>query len=105
MVSETVNIAQHVDLMIGVVPVINLEWIQKLHRDRIARRHSTEAVTDTILRRIRITSYNVCYTKLLRAAPLGGPISTSRRSPQKANQCPASAGAGETTRYSKASGL
>jgi len=51
-ISDAVNIAQHVDLLIGVVPVINLEWIQKLHRDRIARRHSTEAVTDTILRRM-----------------------------------------------------
>ena len=31
---------------------INLEWIQKLHRDRAARGYSTEAVTDTILRRM-----------------------------------------------------
>ncbi len=51
-VSDKVNIAQHVDLLIGVVPVINLEWIQKLHRDRAARGYSTEAVTDTILRRM-----------------------------------------------------
>ncbi len=35
-----------------MVPVINLEWIQKLHRDRQARGYSTEAVTDTILRRM-----------------------------------------------------
>ena len=47
-----VNIAQHADLKIGVVPVINLEWIQKLHRDRSARGYTTEAVTDTILRRM-----------------------------------------------------
>ena len=45
-VTDKVNLAQHVDLLIGVVPVINLEWIQKLHRDRIARRHSTGTVTD-----------------------------------------------------------
>ena len=51
-VSDKVNVAQHVDLLIGVVPVINLEWIQKLHRDRAARGYSTEAVTDTILRRM-----------------------------------------------------
>jgi phosphoribulokinase len=51
-VSDNVNIAQHVDLQIGVVPVLNLEWIQKLHRDRAARGYSTEAVTDTILRRM-----------------------------------------------------
>jgi phosphoribulokinase len=51
-VAGEVNVAQHVDLLIGVVPVINLEWIQKLHRDRAARGYSTEAVTDTILRRM-----------------------------------------------------
>jgi len=51
-VTEKVNMARHVDLLIGVVPVINLEWIQKLHRDRGARGYSTEAVTDTILRRM-----------------------------------------------------
>jgi phosphoribulokinase len=51
-VTERVNLAQHVDLLIGVVPVINLEWIQKLHRDKAARGYSTEAVTDTILRRM-----------------------------------------------------
>jgi phosphoribulokinase len=47
-----VDVARHVDLRIGVVPVINLEWIQKLHRDRASRGYSTEAVTDTILRRM-----------------------------------------------------
>jgi len=46
------NIAQYPDLLIGVVPVINLEWIQKLWRDRKERGYSTEAVTDTILRRM-----------------------------------------------------
>jgi phosphoribulokinase len=51
-VTEQVNVARHVDLLIGVVPVINLEWIQKLHRDRAARGYTTEAVTDTILRRM-----------------------------------------------------
>ena len=40
------------DLLIGVVPVINLEWIQKLYRDKHVRGYSTEAVTDTILRRM-----------------------------------------------------
>ena len=46
------NVAQHPDLLIGVVPVINLEWIQKLWRDKHQRGYSTEAVTDTILRRM-----------------------------------------------------
>jgi phosphoribulokinase len=47
-----IDIAKHPDLLIGVVPVINLEWIQKLWRDKSKRGYSTEAVTDTILRRM-----------------------------------------------------
>ena len=43
---------RYADLKIGVVPVINLEWIQKIHRDRAIRGYSTEAVTDVILRRM-----------------------------------------------------
>lgn len=50
--AQGVNVAQHVDLLIGVVPIINLEWIQKLHRDRSQRGYSTEAVVDTVLRRM-----------------------------------------------------
>ncbi len=46
------NLGQHVDLKIGVVPVINLEWIQKIHRDTKLRGYSKEAVIDTILRRM-----------------------------------------------------
>ena len=48
-----VDVAQYVDLLIGVVPVANLEWIQKIHRDTSVKGHSPEAVTDTILRRLR----------------------------------------------------
>ena len=51
-VTDEVDVARYADLKIGVVPVINLEWIQKLHRDRSTRGYSTEAVTDTILRRM-----------------------------------------------------
>ena len=51
-VTDKVDVAKYPDLKIGVVPVINLEWIQKLHRDRSTRGYSTEAVTDTILRRM-----------------------------------------------------
>jgi len=51
-VTGEVDIARHVDLLIGVVPVVNLEWIQKLHRDKSTRGYSAEAVTDTILRRM-----------------------------------------------------
>jgi phosphoribulokinase len=50
--TETVDVARHADLIVGVVPTINLEWIQKLHRDRTARGHSQEAIVDTILRRM-----------------------------------------------------
>lgn len=50
--TDGVNVAQYPDLLIGVVPVINLEWIQKIHRDKATRGYSTEAVTDTILRRM-----------------------------------------------------
>ena len=51
-VTEEVDVARHVDLLIGVTPVINLEWIQKLHRDKATRGYSAEAVTDVILRRM-----------------------------------------------------
>ncbi|MBA3234660.1 MAG: phosphoribulokinase [Chloroflexi bacterium] len=50
--TESVDVARYPDLVIGVVPVINLEWIQKIHRDKDTRGYSTEAVTDTILRRM-----------------------------------------------------
>ena len=50
--TDKVDAAQHVDLLIGVVPVINLEWTQKLQRDKATRGYSTEAVTDTILGRM-----------------------------------------------------
>ena len=59
-VTDKVNVAQHADLKIGVVPVINLEWIQKLHRDRQDRGYSTEAVTDTILRRMPDYVHYIC---------------------------------------------
>jgi len=51
-VTERLNIAALADLLIGVVPIINLEWIQKLHRDQNLRGYSQEAVVDTILRRM-----------------------------------------------------
>lgn len=59
-VTDRINAARHVDLRIGVVPVINLEWTQKLHRDRAARGYSTEAVTDTILRRMNDYVHYIC---------------------------------------------
>ncbi len=49
---EDYNVAQYVDLGVGVVPSVNLEWIQKIHRDNAERGYSAEAVVDTILRRM-----------------------------------------------------
>jgi phosphoribulokinase len=51
-VTDSVNVAKHADLLIGVVPVINLEWVQKLHRDKLVRGYSQEAIVDAILRRM-----------------------------------------------------
>ncbi len=59
-ITEALNIAQYADVKIGVVPVINLEWIQKIHRDKEDRGYSTEAITDTILRRMPDYIQYVC---------------------------------------------
>ena len=59
-VNDEVNLAKYADLKVGVVPVINLEWTQKIHRDRAARGYSTEAVTDTILRRMHAYVHCIC---------------------------------------------
>jgi len=51
-VTEDVDVAKHVDLLVGVVPSVNLEWIQKIHRDNAERGYSEEVIVDTILRRM-----------------------------------------------------
>ncbi|MFK5968718.1 MAG: phosphoribulokinase [Candidatus Marithrix sp.] len=51
-VTSEANVAQWVDLLVGVVPSVNLEWIQKIRRDVDERGYSAEAVTHTILRRM-----------------------------------------------------
>lgn len=51
-VAQDINIAQYVDLLVGVVPIVNLEWIQKISRDNAERGYSAEAIVDTILRRM-----------------------------------------------------
>ena len=58
--TQEVDVARYPDLLIGVVPVINLEWIQKLWRDKHVRGYSTEAVTDTILRRMPDYVHYIC---------------------------------------------
>lgn len=59
-ITPTANLSSYGDLKIGVVPVINLEWIQKLHRDRSGRGHSDEAITDAILRRMPDYVRTIC---------------------------------------------
>jgi phosphoribulokinase len=59
-VTETVDAAQYPDLLIGVVPVVNLEWIQKINRDCRYRGYSVEAVTDVILRRMHDYMHYIC---------------------------------------------
>ena len=59
-VTDTVNVAQFCDLSIGVVPVINLEWIQKIHRDKADRGYSMDAIRDTILRRMPDYINHIC---------------------------------------------
>ena len=50
--TDTVDLSGYADLKVGVTPSVNLEWIQKIHRDSAERGHEVEAVTDTILRRM-----------------------------------------------------
>ena len=51
-VDGEVDVASQTDLLVGVVPIVNLEWIQKIHRDNAQRGYSAEAIVDTILRRM-----------------------------------------------------
>ena len=51
-VTDKVNVAQYVDLLIGVAPIINLEWIQKIYRDKEVRGYTSEDATKMILNRM-----------------------------------------------------
>ena len=51
-VSDDADVASHVDLLVGVVPSVNLEWIQKIHRDNAERGYTEEVIVDTIMRRM-----------------------------------------------------
>jgi phosphoribulokinase len=55
-----IDVSKHADLRVGVVPILNLEWIQKLHRDKNMRGYSQEAVTETILRRMPDYVSHIC---------------------------------------------
>ena len=50
--ANNIDVGKYVDFGVGVVPVVNLEWIQKIHRDKAERGYSTEATVDTIMRRM-----------------------------------------------------
>ncbi len=50
--NDEVDMTKHVDLKVGVVPIVNLEWIQKIHRDNAERGYSADVIVDTILRRM-----------------------------------------------------
>ena len=60
LVTDQIDIARLVDLLIGVVPIINLEWIQKIHRDRAVRGYSADAATGMILRRMPDYVHFIC---------------------------------------------
>ena len=47
-----IDMTRYVDLKVGVVPVVNLEWIQKIHRDSEERGYSKDKIVDSILRRM-----------------------------------------------------
>ncbi len=51
-IENDIDVAHWVDLLIGVVPIVNLEWIQKINRDCSERGYSLEEVRHTILRRM-----------------------------------------------------
>ncbi|WP_067708751.1 phosphoribulokinase [Nocardia yamanashiensis] len=58
--SGDIDVARHADLLVGVVPIVNLEWIQKVHRDRNERGYDDEAIIDTILRRMPDYVKHIC---------------------------------------------
>jgi phosphoribulokinase len=58
-VTDNADVAKHVDLLVGVVPSVNLEWIQKIHRDNSQRGYSAEVIVDTILRRMNDYVYYI----------------------------------------------
>jgi phosphoribulokinase len=59
-VGEGYDVASYADLLVGVVPITNLEWIQKIHRDNAERGYSAEAIVDTILRRMPDYINHIC---------------------------------------------
>ncbi|MGV9409570.1 phosphoribulokinase [Nocardia sp. NPDC003693] len=59
-VTDGIDVGNYTDLLVGVVPIVNLEWIQKVHRDKNERGYSSEAIIDTILRRMPDYVKHIC---------------------------------------------
>ena len=57
--TDEADVAAHVDLLVGVVPSVNLEWIQKIHRDNAERGYTADVIVDTILRRMHDYVYYI----------------------------------------------
>ncbi len=51
-VDGDIDLAAEADLLIGVCPTINLEWVQKIHRDTRERGYKPDDVKDVIYRRM-----------------------------------------------------
>ncbi len=47
-----IDVADEVDLLVGVAPSVNIEWIQKIYRDTTERLYTPEQVVATILDRM-----------------------------------------------------
>ncbi len=60
LVSDAHDITRYTDLLLGVVPIINLEWVQKIHRDEAVRGYSKETATQMILRRMPDYVHYIC---------------------------------------------
>lgn len=52
-VESRYDVSQYVDLGIGVCPVINIEWMQKIYRDTTERPYCVGQVCDIILERMQ----------------------------------------------------
>ena len=48
-----VNVAQYVDLLIGVVPAINLQWAQRIHHERVLSNRPAEQTTEHIVQQLQ----------------------------------------------------
>lgn len=59
-VDDAIDIAGHTDLLIGYMPLINLEWAQSLSYDRELRGYSTADATARILARMPDYVRHIC---------------------------------------------